>query len=326
MADNIKLEDFSIGNDQTKTDDMLSTIGIVGSGRMGKELISYFSQKGFEVRFLDLTDETIEDTYNKITATLDAKIAHWGLTESEKRGIMSRIKGSSDYKIFSKCDIVIEAINTNTKTTSINIRQEVFKKIEEHVCDNCIIASNTSTLMISDLSEDINKPERTLGLHFIAPVDDVKIVEIVKHAKTSDKAYNTGIKFINMINRTPIHVNESAGNIATRMTVPMINEACNIFMEGIASPSDIDKAMKASFGYQYGPFELADKIGLDKVLRWMDNLYQEFSEQKYKASPIIKRLVRANHLGRKTEIGFYRYKNNTIVEQAVTCAQINNKQ
>ncbi|MEA3504332.1 MAG: 3-hydroxyacyl-CoA dehydrogenase NAD-binding domain-containing protein, partial [Bacteroidota bacterium] len=132
MADNIKLEDFSIGNDQTKTDDMLSTIGIVGSGRMGKELISYFSQKGFEVRFLDLTDETIEDTYNKITATLDAKIAHWGLTESEKRGIMSRIKGSSDYKIFSKCDIVIEAINTNTKTTSINIRQDVFKKIEEH--------------------------------------------------------------------------------------------------------------------------------------------------------------------------------------------------
>jgi len=195
MTENIKLEDFAIGKTQSKSEDILSTIGVIGCGNMGQELISYFSQQGFDVRFVDTSDEMIAERYKKIETVLDAKIAKWGLTEGEKKGVLNRIKGSSDYKILKDCDIVIEAIETVSKMSNLTIRKEILAKIEEIVSDNCVIASNTSTLMISELSEDLCKPERTLAMHFISPVEDVKIIELVAHAKTTKKAYNTATKF-----------------------------------------------------------------------------------------------------------------------------------
>lgn len=321
MAENPKLEDFALSK-QTQPKGALSTVGVIGCGAMGQEIVKYVSQQGFDVKFVDVDDNIIEDSYRQIEEALDAKIAHWGLTEGEKKATLSRIKGAADYSILKDCDLIIEAINTNKKGTSIYQRQDVFRKVEEIVSEKSVIVSNTSTLMISDLASILRHPERTLGMHFMSPVETIRIVEVVRHVKTSDEAFDTASKFIRMINKELIEVHESPGNISTRMTVPMVNEACNILMEGVASVRDIDNTMRMAFGNQYGPFELADKIGLDKLLRWMDNLYQEFGEQKYKASPVIKRLVRANHLGRKTNVGFYKYENNHPVEQAVTCAQI----
>lgn len=321
MAENPKLEDFALSK-QVQPKGALSTIGVIGCGAMGQEIVKYVSQQGFDVKFVDIDMKVVMESITYIEKALDAKIAHWGLTESEKKATLSRIEGSSDYNILKNCDLIIEAINTNKKGTSLYQRQDVFKKVEEIVPEDSVIVSNTSTLMISDLASILKHPERTLGMHFMSPVESIRIVEVVRHVKTTDEAFDVASKFIRMINKELIEVHESPGNISTRMTVPMVNEACNILMEGVASVKDIDRTMRMAFGNQYGPFELADKIGLDKLLRWMDNLYQEFGEQKYKASPVIKRLVRANHLGRKTEVGFYKYENNHPVEQAVTCAQI----
>jgi 3-hydroxybutyryl-CoA dehydrogenase len=322
MAENIRLEDFALVK-KPKTDGTISKVGVVGCGSMGQEIVRNISQHGFDVQYVDIDEHVVKESRVCIEKALDKKIASWGLTESEKKVIMNRIKGSTDYQSLHDCDIVIEAINSKKKGTSQPERQEVFRRAEEVVCDKCVIVSNTSTLMISDLASVCQKPERTLGMHFISPVEEIKIVEVVRHVKTSDDAFNKVERFVKMINKELIHVHESPGNISTRMTVPLINEACSILMEGVASMSEIDKTMKSAFGNQYGPFELADKIGLDKLLRWMENLYHEFGEQRYKASPVIKRLVRANHLGRKTGLGFYKYENNQVIEQAVTCAQIN---
>jgi 3-hydroxybutyryl-CoA dehydrogenase len=185
----------------------------------------------------------------------------------------------------------------------------VFKKIEAVVDENTTIVSNTATLNISDISEVLEKPERAMGLHFILPIDQVKVVEVVRTVKTNEKTFDCIKKFIKMVSKEMVVVQESPGNISTRMIVPLINEACSILLEGVASVPEIDKTIKHTTGYQTGPFELADNMGLDKVLKWMDNLYNEFGEFRYKPSPIIKRMVRAGMTGRAAGEGFYVYPN-----------------
>lgn len=176
--------------------------------------------------------------------------------------------------------------------------------------------------MISDLAAVLKYPDRAIGMHFILPIYKTHVVEVVRGIASSDEAYAQIVKFAGMINKQVIRLNESPGNIVTRMIVTTVNEACDILMEGVASVADIDRAMKESSGHLFGPFEMADRIGLDKILKYMDNLYQEFGDQKYKPSPIIKRLVRANYLGKLTGRGFYNYESGRPVDQTVTCAVI----
>ena len=162
--------------------------------------------------------------------------------------------------------------------------------------------------MISEIASVLVHPERAMGLHFFSPVSKVKIVETVRSVYTSDETYATVSKLALLIGKKMINVNESSGNISTRMLVPLINEACEILMEGVATVADIDETMKETSGLQLGPFEMADKIGLDKLLKWMENLYIEFGEQKYKPSPVLKRMVRANLYGRRVGEVFYLYQ------------------
>ncbi len=302
----------------------LSKVGIIGCGTMGQEIALEVSKSGIDVIFIDLDEEKVKEALKSMEEVLDKMINRWGLTESEKRGILQRIKGSLDYSDISDCDLIIEAINTKKLGTSKEARQDVFKKVESVVRPDAIICSNTATLMISDLAQVLKHPERALGLHFLNPVEKTNIVEVVKGFTTSEEAYQFVHKFASMIRKKVIRVNESPGNIHTRMVCPYINEACNILMEGVATVKDIDTTMKQASGNQFGPFEMADRIGLDKLLRWMNNMYEEYGELKYKPSPIIKRLVRANHLGQITEVGFYKYQNGVATEQTVTCAEINN--
>lgn len=316
-----KLEEFTLGK-ETKTSGSLQKIGIIGCGSMGQEIAKTISQHGFDVVILDLDDSKVLEGINGITRLIDDEIRRWGMTQGEKRLILSRIKGSTSYETLADCDIVLEAINSKKPGTSLEIRKEIFRKAEAVVRKDTILTSNTATLMISDLASGLQHPERAVGLHFLAPTDKVKVLEVVRSAKTSEEVYDQACRFVRMLEKKPIRLMESPGNISTRMIIVVINEACEMLMEGIASAHDIDELMRTSLGHQFGPFELADRIGLDKLQKWMDNLFAEFGEHGYKASPVIKRLVRANYLGKAVGQGFYKYDaNGKVIGNTITCPE-----
>ncbi len=317
------LVQFSLGN-RLKIKGNIQTVGIIGCGSVGQVITRIVAQHGMDVVFLDVSKKRIKEIFKDIEMQLDDVISHWGITPSEKKLILSRISGTTKMADLKDCDLVIETISSRQKGTLIEMRQELFKKVEKVVRKDTIISSDLSTLMISDLSKVLKHPERSIGLHFIEPIDKTTIVEVVRGLKTSDEVYEKTVRFLKMIHRNAVSINESPGNISTRMLIPLINEACEILMEGVASVPDIDETMKETTGYVYGPFEIADRIGLDKILKYMDNLFQEFGDKKYKASPIIKRLVRANYLGVQTCKGFYNYcnKHGKPVGNTISCAII----
>jgi 3-hydroxybutyryl-CoA dehydrogenase len=302
-----KLEDYALNKD-SKPKTLFSLVGIVGAGSVGQNIARMASSKGLDVIFLDLTQEIVDRAYQELAKELDHIIGRWGMTNSEKLSILSRIKGTTDYDRFGNCDIVIEAIKSSSREHSHDVRARILKEIEAHVSRNAIIATNSSTQVISELTADLTYKDRCVSFHFITPEADARVVEIVKGLHTSQEAYENSIKFANLLGKKVIPVKESPGIISTRLMVPFINEACEILMEGIGKIEDIDTTMKIGFGLPLGPFEMADKIGLDKILRWRENLYDEFGDLKYKSSPLLKKLVRANQWGRRTGKGFYEYK------------------
>jgi len=298
-----KLEDFTLSR-QEQPKGTIQKVGIIGCGSMGQQIAKTISQHGFDVVCLDVDDQHVADAMAGITTMLDDEIRQWGMTNSEKRLILSRISGSCNYADLSGCDIVIESVSSKVPGAGVELRRNIFNKIEQFVGSDTVISSNTAVLMISDLAAGLKYPERAVGLHFMAPADKVKVLEVVRGAKTSEAAYDTICRFTHMLEKKPILLQESPGNLTTRMIVIMINEACRMLMEGIASIPDIDETLKMNLGYTYGPFELADRIGLDKVVKWMEGIYNEFGEKAYKTSPVIKKLVRANHFGNQPDRGF----------------------
>jgi 3-hydroxybutyryl-CoA dehydrogenase len=314
------LEDYALTRKIQKKGS-IQKVGIVGCGTMGQEICRIISQFGMDVIFLDVSEEKVLSIYANINKQLDDEINRWGLTQSDKKAILSRIKGSTDYNELAGCDLILESVNARVPGSNLELRKDVFRKIEAVVGPEAIITSNNSTLMISEIASVLDRPERALGLHFMSPATAVKIVEVVKGIETSHKTYEMVCKFAKMIDRKVITISESPGHISTRLIVTLINEACELLIEGVASVESIDKVMKQGYGMQLGPFELADKIGLDKVVKWMDNLYSEYSLMKFKASPVIKRLVRAKYHGRKTGKGFYRYEDNKIIGETIISAE-----
>jgi len=310
MADKEKLKDYSITKTMKPQASVLSKIGIVGCGSMGQDIALLVSRHGIDVIFVEISEEKVKAVFSELNRKLDEMINRWGLTSSEKRAVLSRINGNADYSTLKKCGIVIECISSHGYERSVfSIKKDVFKKIEAVVSDKAIIATNSSTIVISELASALQHPERAVGIHFLSPANTVRIVEVERSLKTSDEAFELVKKFARSVEKKVITVNESPGNISTRLIIPLINEACEILMEGVATIEDIDETMRFGFGMQLGPFELADKSGLDKLDTWMDNLYEEFGDRRFKPSPLIKRLVRAGHLGRISGEGFYKYSN-----------------
>ncbi len=305
------IEGYALSKNKKKGTTLFSKVGVVGCGKEGQSIARIASWHGMEVVFLELTEEKIETAIANIGKELDNRIENWGLTPSEKKAIMSRIKGTMDYKDLAECDFVIEAIRSDDKgARSIDARKEVFKKIEEIVREDTIIATNSTTIIITELASEMKKPERCISLHFFVTSPEARIIEVVKGLYTSEEVYNRVCTFVKLINRDVIPVEESAGLVSVRLYVTLLNEACQVLMEGIATMSDIDKTMKVGLGMRFGPFRTADIIGLSKITKWMDNLYEEFGSSKYKPSPLIKRLVRAKHLGVVSGEGFYKYDEN----------------
>lgn len=301
-----RIEEYALQmDDQPKS--QFSQVGIVGCGSTGQRITLMIAKRGIEVIFLELSQEKIDEAFREMEESLDESINHWGLTEGEKRSVLSRIKGTLVYDDFKNCDLVIDAILSTQREFAKEIRKLIFKRIEEKVSPKTIIATNSTTTVITEFASELDHKDRCVSLHFSTTAPDASIVEVVKGLYTSEETCMNVRKFAKLINKTPIPVDESPGLISVRLGVALIGEACDELMEGVATKENIDYTMKNGLGLPLGPFEMADKIGLDRVVRWMDNLYNEFGDMKYKPSPIIKKLVRANHLGRKTGKGFYEY-------------------
>ncbi len=303
------IEHFGLSKkDTSKT--LFSKIGVVGCGLVGQNIARVASFFGIEVVFIEVSEDKIRDAYHNIEKVLDERIEHWGLTQGEKRAIMSRIKGTLDYNDLKGCDFVIEAIRAIDRGGKIKERRDIFHKIEEVVDRECIIATHSTTIVITELSSDLKYRDRCVSLHFFINSQEARIVEVVRGLYTTDESYQKVCKFVTLINRKIVPVQESAGLVSVRIYVVLLNEACEILMEGISNIEDIDQTMKIGFGMRLGPFELADKMGLDKILRWMDNIYNEFGDIRYKPNPYLRKLVRAKHLGIESGDGFYKYDEN----------------
>ncbi len=301
-----RVEDYALSQkDRPKAE--FSEVGIVGCGTTGQKLAIMIASRGIEVIFLELSQEKIEQAYKEIEEELDNRVKHWGITESEKKAIMSRIRGTLDYSDFKNCDLVIEAILSSKREKAIEIRKEVFKKIEENVSPRTIIATNSTTIAITELASALKHKDRCISMHISTTSPDASLVEVVRSLYTTDEICREVQKFAVLLGKDFVRVAESPGLVSVRLFAPMINEACDLLMERVADIEKIDFAAKKSMNLQLGPFEMADKIGIDRVVRWLDNMYEEFGDMRYKPSPILKRLTRANHLGRKTNIGFYEY-------------------
>ena len=286
---------------------LFSKVGIVGCGTVGQSIARMVSASGIDVVFIEVSEEKISQAYSEIEKELDAQISHWGMTPTEKRIILSRIHGSLRFDDLRGCDLVIEAILSKNRELSIDIRKGVFRSIEKHVGRETIIATNSTTIIVTELSSELEHKERCVSLHFLTTAPHSTVVEVVKGLNTSPEVYESVMKFCKLMGKEVIPVEESPGLISIRLFCVLLNEACEILMEGVGKKEDVDLTMRDGLGLAYGPLELADRGGLDKVERWMDNLYREFGELKYKPSPVLRKLVRANQHGRKSRKGFYVY-------------------
>jgi len=300
------IENFGLSKKERQRT-LFSKIGIVGCGKDGQNIARIASINGIEVVFIELSQEKIDYAYERLGKMLDRRIENWGMTQSEKKLILSRIKGSLNYSDLEGSDFVIEAIRAESKEGKITERKEVFKKIEEVVSPECIIATNSTTIIITELSSELKYRDRCVSLHFFVQSPEARVCEVVKGLYTSEDVYQRVLKFVKMVNRQAIPVEESAGLISIRLYTSLLNEACEVLMEGVGSMADIDTVWKIGYGMRFGPFELGDILGIDKINRWMENLYEEFGDPKYMASPVIKKLVRAKRFGLQTCSGFYQY-------------------
>lgn len=280
----------------------MQKIYIVGAGVMGTGISETIASTGTDVTLIDKTTRLAEAAIKRIDENMTREIERWGLTESEKKAILSRIFPSADLSLIADAEMVIEAI-----PDKLDQKRKIFADMDRLAPREAILVTNTSTLSISEIASATQRPAKVIGMHFLNPVPKVQIVELVRGLKTSDATYHAIREFAQSINKRPILVHEYPGYVTTRIIVPFLNEAMHVLMEGISTAEDIDTAMKLGFGFNVGPLALADMMGLDEVMSWMENLISELSEHKYNPCPLLRKMVRAGHLGVKTGEGFFKY-------------------
>jgi len=280
----------------------IHALGVVGTGVNGRSIAQLMATKGFEVTMVGRTPEDLEGARQAIDGALQHEIDRWALTESEKRVIAARIRYTTDITELVKADFVLV-----TWVNEIEEDKQLFRTLDELCRKDVILASNTSTLSITEIASATTRPDRVLGCHFAQPATKSRVVQVVRGLKTSDETVTEVKDLLEKLDRVGIEVFESPGYVTTRLIVPLINEACAILMEGVASAEDIDTAMRLGFEMARGPLEIADRIGLDTVLVMAERLWREYGDLKYRPQPILKKLVRAGHLGVETGEGFFKY-------------------
>lgn len=300
--DKLRLEDLLETGVANVQDDRINSVAIIGAGVMGQGIGQTIAASGMEVTIIEKTNEKLEWAKSQLGENIDREIKRWAMTNSEKKAIFSRIIWDIDISKIKDCDLVIEAVDED-----FDLKVKIFKEMDKHAKKDAIFVSNTSTLSLTKISETTSRPDRVIGMHFLNPVPKVPLVEIVKCLHTSNETVKKVKDFANRIGKTPVEVYEYPGFVTTRAIVPLLNEAMYILLEGVATAKDIDTAMRLGYNFQYGPLEMADMMGLDEVLAWMETLWKTLGEPRYRACPILRKLVRERKLGRKTGEGFYKY-------------------
>lgn len=281
---------------------LMKKICVLGAGTMGAGIAQVFASKGYEVILRDIKDEFVDKGIAFITKSLDKLVAKEKITEEKREEILSNLSGTTDIKLAADCDLIIEAAVEN-----MEIKKVIFKELDEICKEETILASNTSSLSITEIAAATNRPEKVIGMHFFNPAPIMKLVEIIRGIATSEETFNAVKELSEAVKKEPVEVAEAPGFVVNRILIPMINEAVGIYAEGIASVEDIDRAMKFGANHPMGPLALGDLIGLDVVLAIMDVMVQETGDPKYRAHTLLRKYVRAGWLGRKTKKGFYQY-------------------
>lgn len=281
----------------------IKKVGVVGVGTMGQGIAEMLASKGLDVIIVERSDERLAYGKQMIEVSLDKQIEKWALTQAEKKLIMNRIEPTLSYEELADCELVIETI-----TEDLDSKKTIFEEIDRICGADVILASNTSTLSLTELASVTQHPDRVIGMHFIYPVFKIDLVEIVRGLKTSEDTFAKTKHFVEeVINKKGVMVFESPGFVTTRLICLLINEALHVLEEGVASAEDIDNAMRIGYSFQHGPFEMCDRFGLDSVLAALDRMFREYGELKYRPSIVLKKMVRAGHLGAKTGTGFFKY-------------------
>jgi 3-hydroxybutyryl-CoA dehydrogenase len=281
----------------------IKNVGVIGCGLMGSGIVQVSAQAGFRTVVVEASPELLERGLGGLRRTLDGLIAKAKLDEAGKKQILDRITGATDFSAFKDCDLVIEAITENQP-----LKNETFAKLDAICPPHALLASNTSSCNVTAMAAATKRPAQVLGLHFFNPVPLMKLVEVVQTILTDDKAVAQAYEWVQAVGKVPVRAKDSTAFIVNRLLVPYLLDAIRVYEGGLATLEDIDTAMKLGCGYPMGPFTLLDLVGLDTTMYVAEVMFEEFREARYAPPPLLKRMVMAGQLGRKSGKGFYDYK------------------
>lgn len=280
----------------------IQKVMVIGAGQMGSGIAQVCAMSGYEVLLHDLKDEYVEKGLGTITKNLSRQVEKGKMEAEEKDAILSRLTSSTDLNNAAAVDLVIEAAVEN-----MEIKTKIFADLDEITPQHVILASNTSSLPITEIAAATKRPEKVIGMHFMNPVPVMKLVEIIRGLATADEVYKEVEEMAETLNKVPVEVNDFPGFVANRILMPMINEAIYTLYEGVATKEAIDDVMKLGMNHPMGPLTLADFIGLDTCLYIMETLHQGLGDDKYRPCPLLRKYVKAGWLGKKSGRGFYEY-------------------